>query len=118
MQMVTIEKEEQDKDDASIGSTSQGSQLYTIGWSSFHTNFMHNHKHDLEMKDSIMLDNGSTIDLFRNHDFVQNISVSSNPMELHTNTGAKVIQNKAIVPGYGKVWMDERAIANISSLKI
>ncbi len=70
-----------------------------------------------EMKDNIILDNGSTVDLFMNKDFVSNIVVSEKPMELHTNTRTKINTQKATVPGFGEVRYDEDAIANIFSLK-
>ena len=69
------------------------------------------------MRDCIILDNGSTIDLFTNKDFVTKIKKSKKPMELYTNTGSKINTTKAIVNGYGEVWYDENAIANIFSLK-
>jgi hypothetical protein len=33
-----------------------------------------------------------------------------------TNAGTKITTQEATVPGYGSVWYDEDAIANISSL--
>ena len=70
------------------------------------------------MKENIILDNGSTIDLFMNKEFIQDIRAADQPMELHTNTGSKMNNNNVTVTSFGEVWYDEDAIANIFSLKI
>ena len=68
------------------------------------------------MKNNIILDNGSTVDLFSNAELVHGIHQSEQIMELHTNAGSKINNKKATVPGYGKVWYDDQAIANIFGL--
>ena len=70
------------------------------------------------MKDNIILDNGSTIDLFMNREFIQDIRAADQPMELHTNMGSKINNTKVTVPRFGEVWYDEDAIANIASHNI
>ena len=65
------------------------------------------------MKDWIILDNGSTMSLFANPDLVEKIRESKNTLELHTNTGCKSNKTEADVPGFGTVWFDPDAIANI-----
>ncbi len=70
-----------------------------------------------EMKDYIILDNGSSVDLFANKNLVENIHTSKNKLILATNAGTKANDKKAHVPDYGDVWFDEDAIANIFSFK-
>jgi hypothetical protein len=65
------------------------------------------------LKNCITLDNGSTLSLFSNPDLVQNIRTSSKTLSLATNAGVKQSNRKANVPGFGKVYYDEDAIANI-----
>jgi hypothetical protein len=66
-------------------------------------------------EDSILLDNGSSLSLFGNPKMVTNIRESNTTLELATNAGTrtKKIPN---VPGYGTVWYDKTAIANIFRL--
>ncbi len=65
------------------------------------------------LKNCITLDNGSTLSLFSNPDLVQDIRTSSKTLSLATNAGVKQSNRKANVPGFGKVYYDEDAIANI-----
>ena len=67
-------------------------------------------------KNSIILDNGSTLSLFANPDMVENIRKSNTTLELATNAGISTSNQIADVPGYGTVWFDEKAIANIFGL--
>jgi hypothetical protein len=65
------------------------------------------------LKNCITLDNGSTLSLFSNPDLVQDIQTSSKTLSLATNAGVKQSNHGAIMPGFGKVYYDEDAIANI-----
>ena len=65
------------------------------------------------MKNSIILDTGSTLSLFTEHGLVKNIRKSANVLELMTNAGTKINYMEADVPNFGTVWYDEDAIANI-----
>ena len=69
------------------------------------------------MKDWIILDSGSTVNLFSNPDLVNNIRTVSETMELTTNTGSRVSHTKADELDYGEVRYDSKAITNIFSLK-
>ena len=66
------------------------------------------------LKDSIILDTGSTIDAtFMNPDFVTDIRVSKNPVRMVTNAGTKPITLEGTVPGFGNVRYDPSHVANI-----
>jgi hypothetical protein len=67
-------------------------------------------------EDSILLDNGSTLSLFGNPNMVTNIREYKPTLELSTNAGARTTKKIADVPGYGTVWYDKTAIANICGL--
>jgi hypothetical protein len=67
-------------------------------------------------EDSILLDNGSMLSLLGNPKMVTNIRESKTTLELATNAGTRTTKKIADVPGYGTVWYDETAIANIFGL--
>ena len=69
-----------------------------------------------DMKDVILLDNQSSVDLFCNKDLVKGITDGDKELFLATNAGTATINKTATVPDYGKVWYDEKAITNIFSL--
>jgi hypothetical protein len=64
--------------------------------------------------DSILLDNGSMLSLFGNPKMVTNIRESTTT--LATNAGTRTTKKIADVPGYGMVWYNKTAIANIFRL--
>ena len=73
-------------------------------------------EHD-EMKDWILLDSGSTVNLFSTPKLVDKIKTVDEVMELATNAGTRINTQKADVPDFGEVWYDNKAITNIFALK-
>ena len=64
----------------------------------------------------LLLDSKSTIDIIANKAMVSNISKSPSPITLHCNAGSRKLKYTANLNGYGRVWYDPKAIANILSL--
>jgi hypothetical protein len=61
----------------------------------------------------ILLDNQSTLDLFSNRNLLTNIRRSPTRMRVRCNAGWRSTNMVGDLPGYGTVWYDPRAIANI-----
>ena len=68
------------------------------------------------LKDCILLDSQSSVDLFCNPALVSNLTRSEQALHLSTNAGVLKTDLQAEVPGYGKVWYHPKAIANVFSL--
>ncbi len=68
---------------------------------------------EVRLKNCITLDNGSTLSLFSNPDLVTNIRTTRTTLALATNPGVKKSNQEAQVPGFGKVYYNKDAIANI-----
>ena len=71
----------------------------------------------VKLKNMLLLDNQSTVDLFCNKLLVENIRQVRDAMTVMGNGGKLSINTKADLVGYGEVWFDERAITNILSWK-
>jgi hypothetical protein len=71
----------------------------------------------LDLKEVILLDSQSTLDLFFNAALVSKISNSRSNMRLKSNGGTMVVTRKAKMEGYNRtVWFSTRAITNIIAL--
>ena len=71
----------------------------------------------IDLRQVILLDSQSTMDLFCNHAFVEKTFESSSSMRLKSNGGSMVVRRKAKINGYHKnVWFSKRAITNILAL--
>jgi hypothetical protein len=63
----------------------------------------------------IILDNGSTANLFRNTNLVKNIRETKELLQLSTNGGSIITNKRGTVLEYGEVWYNPDAITNIFS---
>jgi hypothetical protein len=80
--------------------------------------FANSNKVDLNLRNVILLDSQSTLDLFCNPKLVRNIHKSRVLTRLQSNGGNMTLRHKAQVDGYHlDVWFDKDAIANIVALK-
>ena len=80
-----------------------------------HTNIevSHHQESKKNKRNVIILNNGSSLSLFCNPGLVHDIKPSHKRMILAMNAGSKQHSTKATVPGFGEVWFDPEAIANI-----
>ena len=64
----------------------------------------------------MLLDSESTVDIIANKAMVSNIKISESPITIRCNAGLRQAEYTANLNGYGRVYYDSRAIANILSL--
>ena len=100
----TTEGSEQDDEDE------QASQFLNFGFCNVTTR-------RLNLRNMILLDNQSTVDLFCNKRLVLNIRKVQDSMTVKGNGGLLTTNMKADIHNYGEVWFDPSAITNILSLK-
>ena len=84
-----------------------------FGWMSLQFSAMQT---TADMREIILLDNQSTVDLFCNPKLVKDIVSMDETLNLQTNAGNLITNKRATVPDYGQVWFDENAITNVFSL--
>lgn len=72
----------------------------------------------LDLREVILLDSQSTIDLLCNYKLVRKIFKSNSTMTLRSNGCTMTVTKKAKISGYKKhVWFSKKAITNIVSLR-
>jgi hypothetical protein len=72
----------------------------------------------LDLKEVILIDSQSTMDIFFNAALVSRTSNSKSSMRLKSNGGTMVVTRKAMMKIYNKtVWFNTRAITNIIALR-
>ena len=71
---------------------------------------------NVKNENCILLDSGLTLSLFSNPELVKNICTTRRTLALATNASVKHSNKEATVPGFGTVYYDEDAIANIFGL--
>ena len=64
----------------------------------------------------ILLDSQSTIDIFNNPELLQNVCTVDQKMKIQCNAGSRITNMMGDLPGYGPVWYDQKAIANVLCL--
>ena len=64
----------------------------------------------------IILDNGSTVDIFTNKNLLTNIRTTKTVMNVRCNAGVTQTNLQGDLEGYGTVWYNPNGIANILSL--
>ena len=71
-----------------------------------------------DLKNVLLLDNQSTIDILCNKDFVTDIVEADKPIKVLSTGGHITVHQKATLPGYKKpVWFSKHAATNILSMK-
>ena len=94
----------------------EGTQLLTNGVESDHFAFSQAGDGHQIPTEWILLDNQSTVDVFCNEDLLLNVREADGSMTVHSNGGPRTTNMVGDLPGYGTVWFDPTAIANILSL--
>jgi len=61
--------------------------------------------HEINMKEIILLDSQSTIDVFSNKKLLGKIKQSKKPLRLQSNSGSMILKKVAAIDNYyGEVW--------------
>ena len=99
-----------------------GEQLLISGiedgeFDSYEDGFLLQTSHGSTIPDTwILLDNQSTIDVFKSKKLLADITKSPNTMTINCNAGSATTNQVGELPGYGQVWYHPSGIANILSL--
>ena len=113
-QHLQVNNNNSNNDNESVASRRSSPTASMQEWSGLHIQTDEdNNKY--ELKNSIILDNGSTTSIFSNPRMVYDIKKATKPIELATNAGNIKLELKAIVPGFGEVWYNPKLPTNIFS---
>lgn len=73
--------------------------------------------HENQMRNWVLLDTGSTVNVFCNPNMVKNIKKAEKSLPIHTNAGIFEAEYTAELPWTDmKVWFDPNAVANVLSM--
>ena len=109
------------EDDESTGTIdARSASSKRMGWNHVQMCFNQNAKTKTdnlfkEMKESIVLDSGSSVDIFMNKDLVHNVRQVDDTMNIATNAGTQGTNWMGSVPNRDEVWLNENGVANIFS---
>ena len=101
----------------SSGASTSGESLADVqSWMGFaQASFAQPHNTEF-LRDCILVDSQSSVDLFCNPALVSNPTEVKQSLHLSMNAGVLKTNMQAKVAGYGKVWYHPNAIANVFSL--
>ena len=117
-QQCTLTSPRSSSDDGTVASDPVRRNSDWTGVQHFQVELSMNQVYQLSENDKeIILDNGSTMSLFRDPSLVSDVAMATWPIEIATNAGRRIVTHKAKADGFGQVWYNEDAIANIFSLK-
>ena len=116
--MQAEQDENKPEDNRSMSSDVASTSSKRVGWSGLlmekgESIYNHDQEMGTRLKNWITLDNGSTLSFFSNPQLVEDIRKTDKTLILATNAGVKDSNQEATVPGFGKVYYDKDAIANI-----
>ena len=102
-------------------STTSGSvrEISNDGWNGAHvlkSGTMLTQGYQDELRNALVLDSASSVDLLCNPKMVTNITKSNKTLRLGTNSREATANQQADFAGYGKVWFNPNSITNIISL--
>ena len=108
--------ENQHQENENSGDTGQ-----RMSWDSFPSHMQiatcHSEKMTICEQRTILLDSGSTMSIFYDKCLVYDVRKPEQAVKITTNVGSRIVTEQAMVPGFGRVWFDERAIANIFAMQ-
>ena len=73
-------------------------------------------KYGSYLRESIMMDSGTTTNLFGNPNMITNRQKADIPMNLLTNAGSKIVDEVGEIPGAGQTKFHPEMITNVLSL--
>jgi hypothetical protein len=97
---------------SSVAASAERKPEVQVGWAGVHCSFAQL----TNLKDLILLDSDSTDTVFCNPEYVTNIVNTDKALEIMTNGGPMVSQQRCQVPHLGEHWFNKDSITNIMAL--
>ena len=110
-----LEAYPKDDDDADASDTSRDKEGTVLAQMEYGEMSLNRDRVGPKRDDCILLDTGSTVDVFRNPKLLNNVKKSESKMTISCNAGKVVTDMKGELSGYGDVWYSPKAIANVLS---